>query len=145
MPEKCRINGMDEVYNLVYGLDLRNPIYKVYRSYLYNNNHCVFNSNWILIGEIKPNEKIPAYSIKELMTLPNDVDLISKKMQNTFLDDDDKYRLLGEMIEKSMLYEYTHVGGKIKLSSSMVVKAFENIYIDTSSSTYKRDTEECSV
>ena len=44
MPDKCNINGMTEVYNLVYGLDLRNPIYKVYRSYLHGNNPCVFNS-----------------------------------------------------------------------------------------------------
>lgn len=36
---------MDEVYNFVYGLDLRTPIYKVYRSYVYGNNPCVFDNN----------------------------------------------------------------------------------------------------
>lgn len=145
MPEKCRINGMDEVYNLVYGLDLRNPIYKVYRSYLSGNNPCVFNSQWIIVGELKPNEKIPDYSIKDLMEMTNDVDLISKKMQNTFLEDENRHQLLGELIEKSMLYEYVHVGGKVKLSTSSVIKAFENVYINTSANTYKKDTEECSV
>lgn len=145
MPESCKINGMNEVYNLVYGLDLRNPIYKVYRSYLCGNNPCVFNPNWIIIGELKPNEKIPDYSIKNLMEMENNVDLISKKMQNTFLDDNDRHKLLGEMIEKSMLYEHTHVGGKVKLSSAMVVKAFENVYMNSSSNTYKKESEECSV
>lgn len=145
MPESCKINGMNEVYNLVYGLDLRNPIYKVYRSYLYGNNPCVFNPNWIIIGELKPNEKIPDYSIKNLMEMENNVDLISKKMQNTFLDDNDRHKLLGEMIEKSMLCEHIHIGGKVKLSSTMVVKAFENVYMNSSSNTYKKESEECSV
>jgi hypothetical protein len=79
------------------------------------------------------------------MKMTTDVDLISKKMQNTFLDDNDRHKLLGELIEKSMLYEHVHIGGKVKLSSSMVVKAFENVYINSSSNTYKKETEECSV
>ena len=145
MPEKCRVNGMDEVYNFVYGLDLRTPIYKVYRSYVYGNIPCVFDKNWMIIGELKPNEKIPDYSIKTLMEMSNNIELISKKMQNAFLDDDNKYQILGEMIVKSMLYEHIHVGGKVKLSSAMVVKAFENVYMDSSSNTYVKDTEESSV
>jgi len=145
MPDKCNVNGMVEVYNLVYGLDLRNPIYKVYRNYLHGNNPCVFNSQWIIIGELKPNEKIPDYSIESLMELTTDVDLISKKMQNTFLDDDNRHQLLGELIEKSMLYEHVHIGGKVKLSTSMVIKAFENVYMNSTSNTYKKESEECSV
>ena len=145
MPDKHNVNGMNEVYNFVYGLDLRTPVYKIYRSYVHNGNHCVFNKNWIIIGELKPNEKIPDYSIKSLMEMSNDVDLTSKKMQNTFLDDNNKHALLGEMIEKSMLYEYIHIGGKVKISSAMVVKAFENVYMNSSSNTYKKETEEGTV
>lgn len=77
--------------------------------------------------------------------MSNDVDLTSKKMQNTFLDDNNKHALLGEMIEKSMLYEYIHIGGKVKISSAMVVKAFENVYMNSSSNTYKKETEEGTV
>ena len=77
--------------------------------------------------------------------MSNNVELISKKMQNTFMDDNDKFKTLGEMIVKSMLYEHVHVGGKVKLSSAMVVKAFENVYMNSSSNTYVKDTEESSV
>ena len=51
-------------------------------------------------------------------------------MQNTFLDDNNRHHLLGELIEKSMLYEHVHIGGKVKLSTSMVIK-YVNFSVNT--------------
>ena len=45
MPRQCDINGHKEVYGLVYALDIRNPVYKIYRGYLNkDNNLFVFDS-----------------------------------------------------------------------------------------------------
>jgi hypothetical protein len=79
------------------------------------------------------------------MKYTNDVIPIVKKMKKIFLDSDKRHDLLGKLIEKSMLYEYNNVGGKTKLSPTLVIKAFENVYMDSSSDFYVGDTEESSV
>ena len=79
------------------------------------------------------------------MEYTNDVESKIKKMQSTFLDSNERHTLLGKLIEKSMLYEYNHVGGKAKLSAAMVIKAFENVYMNSSSNHYVGNTEESSV
>ena len=66
-------------------------------------------------------------------------------MKSTFLDSDKRHSLLGELIEKSMLYEYNNIGGNTKLSSALVIKAYESVYMDSSSKFYVGDTEESNV
>ena len=79
------------------------------------------------------------------MEYTNDVIPIVKKMKSIFLDSDKRYSFLGELIEKSMLYEYNNIGGKTKLSPSLVIKAYESVYMDSSSNFYVGDAEESSV
>lgn len=45
MPDRCTIDGYIETYGLVYALDARIPVYKVYRAYVNKDTHnmCVFD------------------------------------------------------------------------------------------------------
>ena len=138
MPNK--IGDFNEIYHFVYGLDIRTPVYKVFRSY----GPCAFNTEWLTINKIE-GDNLPTYSIKDLMEYTNDVELKVKKMQTTFLNSDERHSLLGKLIEKAMFYEFNHVGGKAKLSTAMVIKAFESVYMDSSSDHYVGDKEESSV
>lgn len=131
---------LNEIYHFVYALDTRTPVYKIFRSY----GPCVFNTEWLTINKIE-GETAPKYSLDNLMKYTNDVIPIVKKMKSTFLDSDKRHSLLGELIEKSMLYEYNNVGGKTKLSPSLVTKAYESVYMDSSSNFYVGDTEESNV
>lgn len=81
------------------------------------------------------------------MEITSDFEVKLKKMKNTFLSSkiEDKQRLLGSMIEKALLYENVNAAGKVKLSPNMVVKAYENVYYNTDSLYYVKDSEECSV
>lgn len=139
MPDSHDICGLHEIYHFVYGFDVRTPVYKVFRSY----GPCVFNTEWLTVNKLEA--ELPSYSIKTLMEYTNDIESKVNKMKSTFLDSNDRHRLLGELIEKSMLYTYQHVGGKVKLSPATVIKAFENVYMDSSSDFYIKETEECSV
>lgn len=38
MPEKCRVGDYDEAYNLTYALDVKTPVYKVFRSYIHKDS-----------------------------------------------------------------------------------------------------------
>lgn len=142
MPEKYTIDSHDEVYGMIYGLDIRKPVYKVYRGVLNRacTNLCVFNPSWMQIQELKP-EKNFVYSITSLMEKVSDIETKLRTLKNTQLLLEDKHHVLGKMIDKSILEEIINIGGKIKLSPSMVIKAFESVYHDTTSKYYVGENE----
>lgn len=148
MPEKYAIDNHTEVYSLLYGLDVRTPVYKVARHYLNNAclNLCIFNPSWLSVTELQEGETFK-YSIKSLMEATNDMEIRLRNMKNTFLnrDSDSIHLLLGEQIEKVMHLEWSNLSGKTKLSTATVIDAFKSVYVDTRSPYYVKDTEECSV
>lgn len=73
--------------------------------------------------------------------MENNVSMLVKKMQNTFISDNDKFDFMGKLLNKSQLYEYSGITGKVKLSPNVVVKANEAIYIDSTSKAYKSNQE----
>ena len=148
MPDKFNIDNHSEVYSLLYGLDVRTPVYKVARHALNNAclNLCIFNPEFLQVTELKEGESFK-YSIKNLMEMTNDLEVKLRKMKSTFLDRDSNsiHRLLGEQIDKVMNLKWTNAAGKTQLSTSLVVNAFKMVYMDDRSPYYIKDTEECSV
>lgn len=148
MPSKCDVEEYHEVYGLVYALDTRVPVYKVYRAYINseNQNLCVFDPQWIQTHELKPGEKFK-FSISNLMSMTSNFNSKLEKSKHTFisLDEKDNHELLGRLIERSLLYEYKTIGGKVKLSPSDVVKTYESIFYDPSSKYYLGEAKGCSL
>lgn len=95
---------------------------------------------------MKPGEKL-VYSIKELMEKPFDIKQRLKVMKNTFIsaDIEDTHKLLGKLINRSLQYEYRNIGGKIKISSTDVIKTFEDVYLNSTSHYYVQPTVEGSL
>lgn len=144
LPEKYCIENHDEVYGLVYGLDVRTPVYKVYRGMLNRacTNLCVFDPSWMEVNEIKPGENF-IYHITALMEKVSHFEATIKKMKNTVLSSDveERHNRLGNWIEKCVLEEYTGTGGKVKLSPSTVIDAYNGVYFDSSSKYYVGDED----
>lgn len=145
------IMGYAETYNLVYGLDIKQPVYKFFKAYKdkKTDNLYVFDSQWLNVYELKPGEQFIDFTstLKNLMSKTDDSEIRFKKMFSEFLSSDDKKKQqkLGSLIENSMFYYYKHKGGKIKIAPASVIKAYQNIYLDSSSKNYVGDTEECSL
>lgn len=148
MPDKYNIDNHAEVYSLLYGLDVKTPVYKVARHYL--NNAClnltIFNPQWLKVTELNEGDTFK-YSIKSLMESVNDLELKLNKMKSTFLDRDADsiHRLLGEQIDKVMNLKWTNAAGKTQLSTSLVINAFKSVYVNDRSPYFVKDTEECSI
>ncbi len=151
MPNKCDIDGYAETYNLVYGLDVRQPVYKIFKAYKdrVSGNLFVFNSQWLDVHELKPSTNFCDLEpiIKNLMELSDDSEIRFRRMNSEFFSSDsiEKQQKLGELVEKSMLYEYNTKGGKVKIAPASVLKVYQNVYMDSSSKYFVPDTEECSL
>ena len=149
MPEKCDIDGYAETFNLVYGLDIRQPVYKIFKAYKdrrTENLYC-FDSRWLNVYELKPGERFINFEpvIRNLLEMVDDSGLRFKKMNTEFFSPNikEKHTTLGDLVEKSMLFEYYGKGGKVKLSPPMILKAFQNVYMNSSSKYFVKNTEEC--
>lgn len=144
LPEKYTIDNHDECYGLIYGLDVKKPVYKIYRGYLNQacTNLCVFNPDWLEVQELLPEEKF-TYSITNLMEKANDFESKLKQIKNTYLenDTDSRHKFLGQMIEKALLNEYNNLSGKTKIANSTVIDAYKSVYLDSSSSYYVGDQQ----
>ena len=104
MPYKCDKCGYAETYNLVYALDVRKPIYKIFKAYK-NRKNCnlyVFNQLWLNVYELKPETEFIEFDniIKNLMELIDDSQIRFNKLNSEFLssDPEDKQQKLGELI-----------------------------------------------
>ncbi len=144
LPDSSCIEDYNEVYGLIYGLDVKTPVYKVYRGMLNKacENLCVFDPQWLVVNELKPEENF-VFDIKDLMSKVSNFELIIKNMKNKYLssDIDDKHKMFGKMVEKAVLEEHQNLGGKIKISPVTVISAYNNVYHNTESKYYVGDRE----
>lgn len=121
----------NEVYGFVYALDVKTPVFKVYRAYLDPEIRLtkVFDGNWIQTGLLSPTEK-PEFSIQNLMTSTSTIKIKSEVLSNTSfsLETRDINEFLGRCINRSLLYEYKSIGGKVKISPSCIIKAYQETF-----------------
>lgn len=140
-----QIDEYNEIYTLAYSLDIRRPIYKVYKAMFNNTTNSIiaFDPNWLVVNEIKPAETF-TLPIQNLMSFTSDFEVKLKKYKNDtlFTKENDRYVRLGSWIEKCQFAVWQNdFGGKVKWSPTNVVKAYNNIYINTSSDYYVGDKD----
>lgn len=146
LPEEHDCVGFAETYGLVYGLDLRKPVAKVYRGYTSREtgNLMMCNLEWVKYQELKPTEPIDL-TVGDLMEKTNDFKIKLERMKRSFLADEDKHRDLGNWIDFSL--DEFHFNGihSTKLSTPDVIKAYEAIYKDGESDFYCDESQVSSV
>lgn len=151
MPNKDDKEGFAETINLVYGLDVRQPVYKIFKAYKDRNNDnlFVFDSRWLNVNELSPGKTINGFEqqIINMLEMVDDSEIRFRKMKNTDLLNhiETRQQKLGDFIERSVLYEYNTKAGKTKLAPAMVLKAYQNIFLDSRSKHFVPQTKECSL
>lgn len=77
-----QIDEYNEIYTLAYSLDIRKPIYKVYRAMFNNTTNSIvaFDPNWLIVNEIKPTETF-TLPITGLMELTSDFEIKLKSIK----------------------------------------------------------------
>ena len=98
MPDELEIDDHKTAVNLLYALDTRTPVVKVFKNTLNMAclNMCVFNPDFLQVTEILPTTKFNITFIDEIMNKTDQTVRILKKMKNTFLSHDKVYDALGQ-------------------------------------------------
>jgi hypothetical protein len=136
-PEHC-IDNHDEVMGLVYGIDVRKPVAKIYRGYLNKacTNLAVFTPQWINTQELIPGEPIDYKPIKHLMEHTNNFNVVLKKMKETTVNRDDRTQMLGKWVDASLRECEDYGFGKVKIAVTTPIDAYKQLFINQDSEYY---------
>lgn len=138
LPEKHCIDNHDEVIGFLYGIDVKKPMVKIYRSYLNRacTNMCVFNPDWIDIQELVPGDPINFKPIQNLMESTSDFGVKLKSLKDTYLSRDMQTQYLGDWVDYSLREHEDYGYGKVKIAVSTPVDAYKKLFVDTNSDYY---------
>lgn len=146
LPEELQIENHKEVMGLVYGLDVRKPVFKIYRGALNMAclNLCVFNPTFLKCFELEPNKFIDYSCVDTLLEQTNDIAATLQRMKQLELprEREPLERELGRWNYNIMKQYANHGFGKIKLSETVANTAFKQLFMDEGSPYFIKKDEE---
>lgn len=138
MPEEYSFDNHQEVIGLVYGLDTRKPVVKIYRGALNMAclNLCVFNPSFLNVQEIEPERPFNFKCIQTLMEQTLDIKVWLSKLSEIEVPYDVRLinENLGSWIRHTLIDSYDTGYGKVKLATSVAIDAYKLLYEKNDSS-----------
>lgn len=132
LPGDCGVDNHQEVIGLVYGLDVRKPVAKIYRGALNMAclNLCVFNPTFLEEQELSPEKPIDFKCIQSLMEQTSDIKVWLDKLSNTEIPYDEEMinKNLGLWVRRSLNSSYNTNYGKVKIATSVAIDAYKLLY-----------------
>lgn len=138
IPEEYSFDNHQEVIGLVYGLDTRKPVVKIYRGALNMAclNLCVFNPSFLNVQEIEPERPFNFKCIQTLMEQTSDIKTWLSKLSETEIPYDVRLinENLGSWVRHALIDSYDSGYGKVKLATSVAIDAYKLLYEKNDSS-----------
>lgn len=135
-----------QVISLIYGLDCKVPMVKIFRGGLNMacTNLCVFNPTYLNVQVLEPQKMYDISPIKNLLNMTDDLGVKIKKLKDTFIsrDKEDMTNTLGKWVDFCIKSEYKSDFGKAKLSPTTAISAYKNITMNEDSYYYVPEDEE---
>ena len=138
LPEKYTIDNHDEVIGMIYGIDVKTPVVKLYRGHLNRacTNLTVFEPQWLNTQELIPGDPINFNPLKELLEKENTFRVMLDRLKNQHVSRDERKQQLGNWVD-FCIREYINLGsGKVKLAVSTPIDAYKQLFVDTDSIYY---------
>lgn len=135
-----KFDNHQEVIGMVYGLDVRKPLIKIYRGAINCacTNLCIFDPSFLNVQFIEQGKGISYKPVEYLMERESDMQLMLETLHNTEWDGSVQNieSNLGRWIRSALLSEYENGYGKIKLGTDIVIKAYSSMFVDQESPYY---------
>lgn len=121
-----------QVVGMVYGLDCRKAICKIYQGALNMacTNLCVFSPNMLDVQEIQPETALDYTCIKSIMERTDNVKSVLEMLVKTpfFTDEQTLNESLGRWIRNSINLDYSTKYGKVKFAVSDTIDAYKLMF-----------------
>jgi hypothetical protein len=145
LPEEYSFHNHQEVIGMVYGLDTRKPVFKIYRGALNMAclNLCVFDPIFLNVQEIEPEKTINYNVLNSLLEYTSDITDWLNQLTNTEVEYNEESinENLGLWVRKSLSCSYDTGFGKVKLAASTAIDAYKLLYEKKDSPYYVKPGE----
>lgn len=145
LPDKFSFENHKEVIGMVYGLDARKPVFKIYRGALNMAclNLCVFNPSFLSVQEIEPEKAVNYKPLTSLLETTSDIKVWLDRLTQTLVPYDEQLinENLGLWVRNSINSSYDSGYGKVKLASSTPIDAYKLLYEKKDSPYYVKPGE----
>ncbi len=135
-----KFDNHQEVIGMVYGLDVRKPLIKIYRGAINCacTNLCIFDPSFLNVQFIEQGKGINYKPVEYLMERESEMQLMLETLHNTEWNGSVQNieSNLGRWIRSALLSEYENGYGKIKLGTDIVIKAYSSMFVDQESPYY---------
>ena len=149
LPDEYAFDNHKEVIGMVYGLDTRKPVAKIYRGALNMAclNLCVFNPSFLNVQEIEPERAINFKSLQSLMEQTSDIKMWLDQLNNTEVPYNEELinENLGLWVRNTLSNSYDTGYGKVKLATSTAIDAYKLLYEKKDSPYFVKEGEATSM
>ena len=140
MPKEYNFDGHSEVTGLVYGLDTKSPVAKIYRGGINQacTNLCIFSPSFLNVQEMQPSTKIDFRSLTRLLETTDDMKCWLDKLKATTMDCSEQSinENLGSWVRNCITNSYNSGYGSVKVSESIAAKAYKSLFLKKNSPYY---------
>lgn len=145
LPDELSIKNHKQVIGLVYGLDCKKPIYKVYSGALNCacTNLCVFNPDDLEVKDLEPGSPMNFKCASRMLEETSTVATVLNKMYNMEFDSsyNNTSEQLGNWIKRSITESVDNGYGKVKLATSVAESAYKLLYVNDKSPYFVGDAD----
>lgn len=149
LPDECSFNNHQEVIGMVYGLDIRKPVVKMYKGALNMAclNLCVFNPDMLDVQGLEPETPINFKPINHIMDMTSDICGWLRKIESVEVsyNEVEINERLGHWVRGTINNSYDNGFGKVKIASSTAIDAYKLLYEKKDSSYYVQPGESTSM
>lgn len=128
------------VIGMVYGLDVRKPIVKIYKGLLNHacTNLCVFDPEFLNVQFIEPEKAINFKPVEYLLEREDSTRAMLNNLRDMIWEGTpgNIESNLGRWIRRAIAIDYDNGYGKIKIGTDTVIKAYKSLFAEQDSPYY---------
>lgn len=141
LPSEYCFEGHKQVVGFVYALDTRKPVVKEYMGGLRTAclNLCTFNPNALYVQELEPERAINYGFLTNCIEMVDNMGEKLRILSEMEFNKDQMYNELGMQIDRCINYKFYSDFGAVKLSESLPVEVYKNLFYNEKSDYYTQN------
>ena len=135
LPEEYAFENHQQSVNLLYALDTRKPLVKLFKNTLNMAclNMCVFNPEHLQVTQLEPETPINYRFLNEVMEMADSTKMMLERYEDTFLEPKDRLDTLGKWVDNSIRISYDNGFNKVKVAESLPIEVYKDLFVDEKS------------
>jgi len=143
LPDEYAYENHKRVMSMIYALDTRKPVVKMYTGALNMAclNLCVFNPDALNVAELEPTTAINFSPVNLLMGMTDTIKVTLEKMSKMTFNRNTIYEDLGLWVDRCITAKYNSGFGTVKIAESAPINVYKSLFYEEDSNYYVQGDE----